>query len=258
MFKLKFLKNFPFGVFIGSVFTLLLCLVFDADIGEDLTKVYTYLSSAALGMLASTIALSGVLAGLSHQTELREAERNRKLTAARALLPQALSDMCEVALSGIRNSQRAGVKRGHELEVEFRTESLKNIRLSDRIMSVFKDIIELSDGSVGDRIQGILTEHQVLQSRWSGYVSDSASITSPSQFEQADRICHWSFLYALTSTAFDYARKETKSIEYSVDEAGLYSALSIAGVHKAKGDPDFERAVERYARFFKDRYADKT
>ena len=250
LFDKEFLKNFPFGVFVGAMIVLMLCWVFDADIREDMTKLYTFIFSALIGLLAASVALSGVLASLQHQSTLREEERKRKLSAARAFLPQALSDMCEVARSGMLNAHTAGVKQGNELESTFVSSSLNDIRLNDEVVSVFKDIIEFSDANAGRRIQGILSEHQVLQARWSGYVRDKDNMLSPNASDLAQRICHWAFLYALTATAFPYARQETNDVEVSVDEGIISSTLRTVGIYLNEDDSDLLSAIGLYARHF--------
>lgn len=254
LFNKDFLKNFPFGVFVGAISALMLCWVFDADIREDMTKLYTFVYSALIGLLAASVALSGVLASLHHQSTLRDEERERKLSAARAFLPQALSDMCEVARNGMLNSQIAGVKQGKDLESTFVSSSLNDIRLNDEIVSVFKDIIEFSDANAGRRIQGILSEHQVLQARWNGYIRDRDNMLSPSRSDFTQRICHWALLHALTASAFPYARQETNDVEVPVDERVISSTLRTAGIYLNEDESDLHNAIGLYARHFQRRH----
>jgi hypothetical protein len=254
LFDIKFLKNFPFGMFVGSVIVLMLCWAFDADIREGLSKFYTFVFSALIGLFAASVALSGVLASLDHQSKLREEDRKRKLFAARAVLPQALSDMCEVARRGMLNSEIAGVKNSKELESTFALKSLADIRLSDEIVSVFKGVIEFSDDNFGKRIQGILSEHQILQARWKSHVRDRDNIMSRSTSDLAHSICHWAFLYPLTSTAFPYARMEPNAVKGFVNESEITTALHNLGPSANQDDPELLKAVEFYARYFQQQH----
>ena len=254
MFNKEFLKNFPFGVFAGAIIVLMLCWAFDADIQEDMTRFYTFVFSALIGLLAASVALSGVLASLHQQATLREEERKRKLSAARAFLPQALSDMCEVARSGMLNSQTAGSKKGNELAPSFVRSSLEDIRLNDEIVSIFKDIVEFSDANAGRRIQAILIEHQVLQTRWSGYVRGAENMVRPSAFDLAYRSCHWAFLHSLAATAFHYARGGGDDIKDPVHESDIFSALSMAGIITYEENSDMLDAISHYARHFQRHY----
>ena len=248
MFNIAFLRNFPAGVFVGTFFTLMLCAALDADISDDLTKYYSFIGSALVGLLAASLALSGVLANMNLQAEQRRHERKRRLLSAKALLPIALSEMCEVARKGVANSWRDRPGGPIVSRAEFDRQSLEDIRLSDEIVSVFRDIVEFDDEETAAiRIQGILREYQVFAARWRSHISDQDNLMTPDDSEIAQRTTAWAYLYALAESAFDYARGETTKVENDVTEAEISHALSASRCFVHHQD-EFSEAIGLYAR----------
>lgn len=229
MYNAEFLKNFPLGVFLGSVLSLLLCAAFDSEIRDDITKLYTFVFSALIALLAASVALSGVLASLQHQNEILEKERERKLLATRALMPQVLSDVCDIARRGMINCKSAGQSPPKGLDQEFVDNSILDIAMSDEMMSIFRDLIEFSTGTTAKRIQGILSEHQVFQSRWRSHVIETQNIMYPKEHTVAERFTEWAYLGALAASAFPYARGESDQIDVMVTAETILSISETLG-----------------------------
>lgn len=250
MFSVKFLKNSPFGICIGFILAFALSSIIDSSFIEKSKGFYTYILTTVVSLGAASLALSGVLANLQLQVTLKNEERLRRLSAARAFLPQALSEMCEVSRHGMMNCYNSRNLHPREMDANFVEDSISNIRLTDEIVSIFRDIVEHSSDNSSIRIQLILREHQVFSARWRSHVRDRENIMPLNSSDIAQRTTSWAYLYALTSTAFDYARGQTANITEHVNEERISSALSSVGIHPVQNPDYFTDAIGLYARHY--------
>ena len=230
MFSIKFLKNFPAGVCLGFVLAFILCAIFDANFTANLKQFYAYLVTAVVSLGAATLALSGVLANLQLQTKHREEDRLRRLSAARAFLPHALSSMCEISKFGMINSHNTRQIKPKDMPADFIERSIRETRLSDETISILKDIVELSTDNSSDRIQLILREHQAFSARWRSFVRSDDEAIIHSFSDATDRTISWAVLYALSATAFSYARGKALYVDEDVTEDSISAALQWSGI----------------------------
>ena len=251
MIHKKFLENFPLGALIGSVLAFLFCAIIDSNALEETKRFYTYALTIVVSLAAAAIALSGVLANLNLQVTLRKEERERKLSAARAFLPHALSEMCEVARYGMINCHSARNINPRNLGADFIRRSIEEIRLSDEIISIFTQIIENSSDNSSKRIRLILKEHQVFSARWLGHVRNRENMMEMSGPESTQSTTAWAYLYVLTATAFDYARGETDDISEHVDEARIASALRSVQILPNADIDNFDESIGLYVRHYR-------
>ncbi|MFD1157837.1 hypothetical protein [Roseovarius aestuarii] len=91
----KLLRNTAFGGLVGTLVTLALVWAFDSDVSTEIKRFYTFVFTACITLAAATLTLYGVFSNIENQQTQAQQDRNRKLLAAKALLPNALSKMCE-------------------------------------------------------------------------------------------------------------------------------------------------------------------
>lgn len=94
---LQHLKNVPIAIFFGFALGLGISMLLGSDIDEELKRYGTYFMTATMTLVASGIALATTIWN-------SEAVRERKLYAAKASLPMALSKLTSVAKSGFKYS----------------------------------------------------------------------------------------------------------------------------------------------------------
>jgi hypothetical protein len=246
----RFLINFPLGIFLGALFTFVLVLFFDVTVSSDLKRVYIFLFSSSATLLAATLAVAGVLKNIDNQNLLAEEQRKRSLASARAFLPVALSEMCQIARLGVLHcwgGHSKVVELGFE---EYREHSIRELRLSDEIVSVFREYIKHSDEQNGEKIALILREYQIFFARWRGRFEDDHYFEHEDPQVRAEHTTSWAYLYALSSSVFEHARGDAEFIVLPAEERNvIHTALSIIGVlHGNEGS--FEKFVDMYQRRF--------
>jgi len=139
-------------------------------------------------------------------------------------------------------------------EEPFEALSFSQLKLSDEVISVFRDLIELSDDEIlTDRLAGLLREHQVFLARWQDEFSPDAAHKIVSDADIRQRTAGWAYLHAITCSLFEYARNEHQTVTETVSDTEISSALNQSGqpdLHNA----DFAKEVGLYARSFKRRF----
>ncbi|SMC14563.1 hypothetical protein ROA7745_04431 [Roseovarius aestuarii] len=68
-----------------------------------------------------------------------------------------------------------------------------------------------------------------------------------------ERTVAWAYLYAITSSMFEYARNETRSLDETVTETEIRSAINTAGDVSMYAS-DFTGEIGLYARTFQRRF----
>ena len=246
----RILRNTSLGACIGAALAIGLSAVFRADVSEGVEKFYTYIFSALITLLASGLALMGVFSNIEHQQHIATVARLRRLRATRALLPSALSQLCELAIWGIRYSHQFAEYRRHLGTEEFERVSLSRLELSDELMSLLRDMIELcEDENVAKRIAGMLREHQVLVTRWKDEFSEARRVIQ----NLRTRTVYWALLHALASSLFEYARSETDTVDTVVTEDEIGIGLRAARTRGLELD-EFADEIALYARHYRRRF----
>ena len=248
------MNNTAFGVLVGFILALCLAAVIDADIAPGIKEFYSFIITALLGMIAAALTLIGVFATIAHQREIERRARQKKLEAARAFLPSALSKLCDIADHGVRYSFAFSDFEARLGEDGFRDASIPNLTLTDEIISVFRDMIELSDDDiVSKRISGLLREHQVLLARWRSIFAPDRAIMVRTAADLRQRTVAWAYLGAIAASIFEYARGETSTIETTVGFREISSALNTAGLVSLHTE-DHTEEIGLYERTFSRRF----
>lgn len=248
------LRNTALGVLVGFILALCLAAVIDADIPSGIKEFYGFIITAALSMIAAALTLIGVFATIAHQREIELRARKKKLEAARAFLPSALSKMCDMSERAIRYSFEFDEMELRLGEAGMREISISDLTLTDEIISVFRDVIELSDDDiVTRRIAGLLREHQVFLARWRSIFAPDRSIMISHASDIRQRTVAWAYLGAISASIFEYARGETETIKTTVGFQEISSSLNTAGLIDLHSE-DHADEIGLYERTFTRRF----
>lgn len=203
MLKSRWILNFPLGLCLGAVAAFSVAWLVDAEFkSELLNRLGPSVLSALTTLLAAAIAVTGVLRNIENQNNLAEQARQRKLAAARAVLPLSLSEfykVCDNHLTRLANGERTVVDGQPEL--------------SSTSHETLKLVIENADPVTQKSLAFLLMCYQVVIARYHDeQASDleepktEASITL-AKYNQAAALGLWASLKALVSVQFEYARK---------------------------------------------------
>lgn len=250
----RLLKNTAFGVLVGFISALCLAAVIDADVPPGIKEFYIFILTAVLSLIAAALTLIGVFATIESQQEIELRARRKRLEAARAFLPSALSKLCNISNHGVLYSSRFEIFRADMGMVEFRDRSLSDLDLTDEIISVFREIVELcEDDAVAQRISGLLREHQVFFARWQSEFEVSQVHVIVNSEDIRLRTVAWAYLGAIASSIFEYARGEADTISTTVSGADIASWLRNSGYVSLHED-DYSSEIGLYERTFERRF----
>ncbi|MFT5631672.1 MAG: hypothetical protein ACI9HB_002853 [Gammaproteobacteria bacterium] len=198
VYKIRFLKNFPFGIFLGVCSALLLSWLFDSDVNEDVTKLYTFVFTAIMSLFASSLAVFGVLLNLNKQQELIE----RRHIAARAVLPLTLSRLYSLTERAFEVALDTTTLRARPEDV--RRNLLQKLRLTKDDIEQLRDCIEASDEQSQAWIALIIAHWQIEISRLEGRLLDPNLVFTASQVNKS--AIDWLTIRAMASHLFEYSR----------------------------------------------------
>lgn len=204
----SYLLNTPMGMFLGVLVFCSLGYVFDAEFSAGVEKFYTFLITVLVSLLVASFALAGVFANIASQREKDEDTRKRKLLAARAKLPMALSKADRTFDAGFRNSFVLEKTDEDEALLALQIDSTAEMTLPDDVVATFLEVIEHHDDPiVANRLSGLLREYQVFIARWVSEFEprgDVPMLTTPENARQ--RAVSWAYLVCIVGSLFDYAR----------------------------------------------------
>ncbi|WP_417271020.1 hypothetical protein [Celeribacter sp.] len=193
----EFLKNFPFGIFVGFISAMTLFWLFGADISEDLTRYGTYVLTAMASLLASAVAFATAIWNTERQ-------RDARLKVARANLPLALSHLIEVCSRGYEYAKEL---QGWD-DVETNFPNLRDdIRISEDALDTINDVIENSDDTTADWLSIFLAHYQVFSSRLDGRRDEA--FLHDIRYHFISDAADWRLLTAIVNHLFDYSRTGT-------------------------------------------------
>lgn len=239
----KILRNTATGILIGFVGGMLLAMALDSGVSDELKKLYTFVISAVLSLFAAALTLTGVFANIENQREAERRSRERKLAAAKALLPTSLSQMCDICESGMQFSHNFSTLLQELSDEKFKEISVQRLSLPDGMISIFRELIELTDNeAVSERISVLLREYQVLFARWTSVFSQSNLSAMNGELRRNEKTVEWAFLYAITVSLFDYARNESEGPDREIGERELWTALRVSGIRATNKD-QFQSAI---------------
>lgn len=242
------LGNASFYLFFGAVIGIVYMLIIESEISQEHKEYWTYGITALVTLLASGTALVGVFFDIKNSNINEEERRIRELSGAKALLPLALTEICEIARRGMyfcrdfRDDLTAA-----EIE-ELKSRSFTELSLADETKSILRDFIRYSRDDDGKKVSLILQEYQVFLSRWRGSFEENSRFRNNNNGNRTENISSWAYLYALSSHIYDHARGETENIEpLEPHQSPIETALRLA-VIPYNDDPEFVKAIKLYHR----------
>ncbi|WP_282181699.1 hypothetical protein [Aliiroseovarius marinus] len=236
-----YLLNTPIGMFIGVIAGIVLSWILSGEFGTEWTRLYTFVVTALISLAVAGFALFGVFISIGTQFERDEEARRRKLMAANALLPSALSGMCKTFMSGAKASVELAENDALREDPEFEKSTRADLMLSESALQTIRDVIEQhhrDQAEVAHRLSDLLKLHQVYFARWQGEFDDEEMLVSEEQ--NFERTVNWAGLYAVSETMFNYARE--RGDMKPIDQSGVVRAL------KFTVNPHFLRHEDEYLR----------
>ncbi|WP_368344321.1 hypothetical protein [Pelagovum sp. HNIBRBA483] len=152
-----------FGTFLGGGFVLSL----GAEISAETREYLLYALTAIITLFASAMALFGTFRLVNHQKEIEAENRRRRLDAARATLPLALSEMlnfCEKI-----HATYADLQKIHS-DQELARQTVEDVKLEAETLSIIRNCIQHSEQPASIWLSTIVAHAQIMTSR----ISDSA------------------------------------------------------------------------------------
>jgi hypothetical protein len=220
----RFLLNFPLGLFLGAVFTLLLAWKLESLASQAIERNYVSLFAACAGLIAAVLALAGALTNVANQNELSEKQRIARLRASQAVLPLALARIHNVTTLGILLAAEAEELRKNPAEARAR---LNTLGISDNDIKTIKDCIEVADPASAAWLGLIMAHFQIELSRLETRLFDPAMIVMPGQ--TANSVADWCLIRGFTEQLFNFSRTGAAAsgvlakdkLTFPLDVAGL-------------------------------------
>jgi hypothetical protein len=240
------------GMALGAVLTCILAAIFDAEFSAGLEKFYTFLIPVIISLFVASLAVAGVLASIASQDAREEENRKRKLMAARAKLPIALSEIYRVLVCGLRYS--AALERiTHESDLDqLRDRSIQSLKLPDDSVQTFLEVIEYHDNDeVAERLTGVIKEYQIHLARWLTELDPPTGATVQTRIDARQRTAGWAYLVSLCASVFPYARHQTHLEGISEEFIGALMRLQLPEDYYPE---QYRDEISLYVRHFNRRY----
>lgn len=235
------------GMLCGLTVSSVIFCIFFKDYPEFLERQYVYVIAVVTTIITATLTMFGILKSIDTQISLSQNNKDSKLRAAKIFLPVALSDICRHSQYGMDFALREEHHRGEMTGADFLSLTEPKLTFQEETISILRDISENEiDRDVQDRISMILKEYQVAKARWRSHLNDDTYMID-TEFNRRERVVHFAYIYALSSSLFDYARNE-KKIEAVEDwSISITEALRLTHIKELR-EEDFGREIKLYGR----------
>ncbi|RAX43470.1 hypothetical protein [Rhizobium tropici] len=229
--RISYMDGVALGAFISTLVFLVAFTMIDFHLkDDDWVSFFGNIVVALFSIGAALFALQGNKAQIRQAYEIEEERRQRSLAAARAVLPAILSELCLIALNNMRLRFAEGHQPvGYELPpaVVFQT-------VPDHCISVLKEVIENADLISQERLSNLLRHFQVFQARRTGteaaiILPHVAELSLPA-YSAISEVIGWAVVYAMTTSAFGFARGTQAAIPSAVEVPEVRNAFFSAGV----------------------------
>jgi hypothetical protein len=248
MFRLKFLSNIALGTAIGALSAFLISWLVDAEVGTWIEGNAAVLFSASASLFAATLALSGVLHNISSQADQREADRRAELSASKAVLPIALSEMHRIA----GNHMLFEIDRDPDRKID-------DWNLSETSLSVFRECIEFSSGLPHETLRELAAAYQICIAR--GHETNrsvrnekemsliyfSKNVSKLERIQRFQTMKDWASLQALNDSLFKFSRGVSDTVnrlDVSDNTIRVLNEIGLDdGIH-ISNDPTFAEGMD--------------
>lgn len=206
-YKKTGLENFVAGLTLASLFYLIAFQFI--DLGLDRNGIFV-----TTALMAITGTLTAAWIALKTNSNSDKKRRIAKLKAEKAVLPLALSNICNVCLANMKMHNPA-----------YHTNNAVYEEIETTTINTIKACIEFADGYSQKHLANIIKTYQVLLSRGRGVKIISLTkfipmvISTPEDLQANRTVMNWAVLYALSSQALGYSRDEVEIIpQGSIDQ----------------------------------------
>lgn len=235
------------GLFLATFVFLFAFMFIDFHLeDDDWVSFFGNIVVALFSIGAAWLALQGNKAQLNQVADLEEERRLRSLAAARAMLPAVLSEICKVT----QNNLRLRFASGHEVIGLDLPAATVFQALPEGVIPVFKEVIQYADTLTQDRLSNILRHFQVFEARRTGaeivVLQPLATEGQLATYNAISEVLGWAVVYAMTESAFHFARGASSSIPTSVGAADVRRAFFSAGI-MVENYPLIEQRLEARA-----------
>lgn len=185
------------GTFLGGGFV----LAIGAEISAETREYLLYALTAIITLFASAMALFGTFHLINHQKEIETENRRRRLDAARATLPLALSEtlsFCEKVHSAYANLEEI------RSDPKLVRQTIEDAKLDEETLSVIRDCIEHSDQPANIWLSTIVAHAQIMTSRIRDTALDPHTVMLG--HGRADRMVFAAETSVICEHLFDFAR----------------------------------------------------
>jgi hypothetical protein len=197
---------------------------------QDLQPWQTLIGSA-VAFLAIAIAYLNTGRTLAKTQNLEEYRRARKLEALRAILPLALSEVCQYAEIVCQTLMPLVTSCANRLLIHDGMTAPKFPLLPPDAIKSLSDFIEYADDVDVQLLVALVHKLQILKARLSGLVSkmaDSTDVTQESWLESLVIDC--AVLYARAAAAFEFSRGEKDDLPPAIAWDNVRAALRNMGL----------------------------
>lgn len=229
-------SGLAFGIFLGTTFTVVFFWI-SSNLSDEIAAQWVQFATILATLLAAFFALKGVAETILESRRAEERQRNRKLSAAKAVLPLVLSaiyDLCENRLKIIIFGTSAA-----------RSEPWV---LGEKEISTIKECIEYSDGVAQEILKEIAIAFQIADSRFQELELENEIFSTNDgpliKFAKIGGVIDWVAIKSLAESLFAYSRLgDTPNRQYAVGRAEFY----LWGIDKdgwaLTNDADFARVI---------------
>jgi len=167
---------------------------------------------------------------IDNDVELERRRLEAKRDAARAMLPMALTVICEYAESSARLLiHQIDLCKNGRLERNYKFPEFPSVP-SEAILFL-RDAIEYSDPAHRIVFARLIQRIQILSSRVRGLPSESRRSRGVPELNLEAYLVDSALAYAQASELFLYARFEVEAISPSIDRKEIRTAFSLLGIH---------------------------
>jgi hypothetical protein len=233
----EFLKNFPFGIFIGFIAAMGLFWFLGADLSDDLTKYGTYILTAMASLLASAAAFATAIWN-------SEQQREAQLKAARANLPLALSELVTVSRFGFNYAQET---EGWDNSAENFPNLETDTKIPPHTLKTIEAVISSADPITSEWLTLFLNYYQVNTSRLLGRKEDYKNLGFTENC--IENSAEWLVQLSIVNHLFDYARtgrQPSKQITQAKPTVPLELKHTALGKQIASNLNRWERITNNY------------
>lgn len=204
-------------------------------------EAYQTLITGAVALVAAILSVQAIRSQIDasnastqkqidHDAELERRRLDAKRDAARAMLPMALTVICEYAENTARLLiHQIDVCRNGRLEKAYKFPEFPTV--PSEALLLLRDVIEYSDPDRRIVFAKLIQRIQILSSRIRGLPDESRNTRGVSELNLEAYLVDSALIYAQASDLFSYARFEVGVINTTINSSEIKTAFSLLGVY---------------------------